>query len=100
MPKELNEDRLCYEDSLHLEEWPWTGIQLYVTTDHATYSLCKNIRSNFSLHILSYMHDISIPTKDLSSVWSELKLQNQSSMTYASMVWVRYVTYLIDFELF
>ncbi len=39
-----------------------------------TYSLCKNIRSHFSLDILSYMHDIAIPTKDLSSAWSELQL--------------------------
>ncbi len=27
------------------------------------YSLCKNIRSDFSLDILTYMHDIAIPTK-------------------------------------
>ncbi len=26
------------------------------------YSLCKNIRSNFSLDILSYIHDTAIPT--------------------------------------
>ncbi len=27
------------------------------------YNLCKNIRSNFSLDILSYIHDIAILTK-------------------------------------
>ncbi len=25
VPKELNEDRLCYDESLHMEEWPWLG---------------------------------------------------------------------------
>ncbi len=39
-----------------------------------SYSLCKNIRSIFSLDISSYMHDIAIRTKDLSSAWSELQL--------------------------
>ncbi len=30
VPKELNEDRLCYEESLHREEWPWIGKYLHI----------------------------------------------------------------------
>ncbi len=36
-------------------------------TIHTTVCV-KNIRSNFSLHILSYIQDIAIPTKDLSQI--------------------------------
>ncbi len=35
--------------------------------DEADYSPRKNIRTNVCLYILSYMHDIAIPTKDLYS---------------------------------
>ncbi len=38
------------------------------------YSLGKYIRSNVCLDILSYIHDIAIPTKDLGSVLQELQL--------------------------
>ena len=38
------------------------------------YSLGKNIRSNVCLDILSYIHDIAIPTKDLGSGLQELQL--------------------------
>ncbi len=34
----------------------------------------KNIRTNVCLYILSYMHDIAIPIKDLCSGYQELKL--------------------------
>ena len=39
------------------------------------YSLGKNIRSNICLDILSYIHNIAIPTKDLGSSLQELHVQ-------------------------
>ena len=42
--------------------------------DVVTYSLGKYIRSNVCLDILSYMHDIGIPTKYLGSGYQELQL--------------------------
>ncbi len=38
------------------------------------YSLGENIRSNLCLDILSYLHDIAIPAKDLGSGLQELQL--------------------------
>ena len=38
------------------------------------YSLGKSIRSKVCLDILSYIHDIAIPTKDLGSGLQELQL--------------------------
>ncbi len=57
-----------------LPESPVLAISGEPWEESKRYSLCKNIRSNFSLHILSYIHDIAIPTRDLSSVWSQLQL--------------------------
>ncbi len=45
-----------------------------LTQGELCYSLGKNIRSNVCLDILSYIHDIAIPTKDLGSGLQELQL--------------------------
>ncbi len=52
-------DQICQK----IGEQPSTKVLVY----SKVYSLGKYIRSNVCLDILSYMHDIAIPTKDLGS---------------------------------
>ncbi len=61
--------------------------QTWVDLQEFCYSLCKNIRSHFSLDILSYMHDIAIPTKALGSKFHDVhikKIQEPNLGTEAS----------------
>ena len=48
----------------------WLGTKSY--DQHYSLGTCN--RSNVCLYILSYMHDITIPTKDLGSGYQELQL--------------------------
>ena len=52
----------------------------YLTTVSLHYSLCKYIRSNFSVHILSYMHDIAIPTKDIFNRFQAILAEPTSNL--------------------
>ena len=38
IPKQINEDRLCYDESLERQDWPWIGrskLSLYAKAHHS-----------------------------------------------------------------
>ena len=43
-PREINEDRLCYEESLKREEWPWIGKSTQVVQMSLKKILCRRLR--------------------------------------------------------
>ncbi len=69
LPVTMRGPECCYV-FFYYKDYPWGSKKIYMYAMYNKlsiyiYSLCKNITSNFSLDILSYMHDIAIPTKDM-----------------------------------